>query len=361
MNRFIIPVFIIFLMADTLVFSRQWNFFRNPNPDAGRNLLRGVRANLSNDVRAIGEAAGVPVPTTGTLVSHWNCSDWNIESAPNQSNNRSNYITKINGLSSDDIGASGYSRVISGTYQAMKLDKTGSDWNLVMVPQPGLENFLYQIDIIAADNIRVAGQYNDGTQYRPFFLHYNGSSWTIESSPGGGAGIVHNSSDDIWSSGSGFVHYDGIAWNSESAPVPYGGSMLHMSRVSAADIWAVGRYLDGDNFKTLTMHFENSVSVSNSNTLITGHKLHQNYPNPFNPVTNLEFEISPSLQSGKSVYVTLKIYDITGKEVATIADANFNPGKYKYQFDASGLQSGTYFYKMSAEGFTETKRLVLLK
>lgn len=460
MNRFIITVVLIFLTANTSVFSQQWNLVSSPNPDTGRNLLRGIWANSSNDVWAVGEyglipsktliehwngtnwtiinspnpglqtnvlhavqglsannvyavgyesdfgtpqmialhwdgsswtqqatptvtggsafqtiavfgpddiyaagykAVGAPGPTTGTLVSHWNGSEWNIESTPNQSNNRSNYITNINGLSSNDIWASGYSRVISGTYQAMMLHKTGSDWNLVTVPQPGLENFLYQIDIIAADNIRVAGQYNDGTQYRPFFLHYNGSSWTIEYSPGGGAGIVHNSSDDIWSAGSGFVHYDGITWNSVSAPVPNGGSILQMSRTSSADMWAVGRYSEGDNLKTLTMHLVNGLSVSNSNTIITGLKLYQNYPNPFNPVTNVEFEISPSINSSSSEFVTLKIYDIAGKEVETIVNNNLYPGIYKYEFDGSGLQSGTYFYTLSTYGFTETKRMILLK
>ena len=83
--------------------------------------------------------------------------------------------------------------------------------------------------------------------------------------------------------------------------------------------------------------------------------LEQNYPNPFNPSTNLEFGIS------KSGYVSLKIYDVLGKEVVTLVNANLQLGTYKYEFDASGLTSGIYYYTLRTQGFTETKRMSLIK
>ncbi len=83
--------------------------------------------------------------------------------------------------------------------------------------------------------------------------------------------------------------------------------------------------------------------------------LSQNYPNPFNPVTNLEFGISDL------GFVTLKIYNIYGKEVATLVNNKLSPGTYKYNFDASGLSSGTYFYRLEAGKFNETKSMILLK
>ena len=324
----------------------------------GGSSLECIAVFGSDDIYAGGlKAVGAPGPTTGTLVTHWNGSSWNIENTPNQSNNRSNYITGIKGLSSNDIWACGYSRTIGGTYQAMMLHKTGSGWDLVSVPQPGLENFLYNIDIIASDNIRVAGSYNDGTQYRVFFLHYNGSSWTVENSPDGGGGIVHNSANDIWSSGSGFVHYDGSSWNSVSAPVPNEGSMLDMTRVSSNDIWAVGRYYDGNNLKTLTMHYGGTTLISNSNLLTEDYKLNQNYPNPFNPATIINYELPIAN------FVSLKVYDALGKLVATLVNEKQNAGSYNYQFSTVNYQlpSGTYFYTLSANGFIETKRMVLLK
>ncbi|MBK8552471.1 MAG: T9SS type A sorting domain-containing protein [Ignavibacteria bacterium] len=83
--------------------------------------------------------------------------------------------------------------------------------------------------------------------------------------------------------------------------------------------------------------------------------LEQNYPNPFNPVTNLEFGISDL------GFVSLKVYDILGKEVVTLVNEKLSPGNYKVEFDGSGLSSGVYFYRLNAGEFTETKRMMLVK
>ncbi len=83
--------------------------------------------------------------------------------------------------------------------------------------------------------------------------------------------------------------------------------------------------------------------------------LYQNYPNPFNPVTKIKFDIS------KSSNVTLKIYDITGKEVLKISDAYMNAGTYSYEWNASGFASGIYFYKLVSGEFTEVKKTILVK
>ena len=97
------------------------------------------------------------------------------------------------------------------------------------------------------------------------------------------------------------------------------------------------------------------VNVKVQETQINSFVLMQNYPNPFNPVTNLEFTI---YETG---IVSLKIYDIAGKEVTTIVNADLKPGTYKYNFNASDLASGTYFYTMASKNFSETKKMVVLK
>ncbi|HVO72587.1 MAG TPA: 5'-nucleotidase C-terminal domain-containing protein [Ignavibacteriaceae bacterium] len=89
--------------------------------------------------------------------------------------------------------------------------------------------------------------------------------------------------------------------------------------------------------------------------------LEQNYPNPFNPVTNFEFRITDL------GLVSLKVYDILGKEVAVIVNKELPAGDYKYQWDAAGLSSGVYFYRLQAgnpasgKGFVDTKKLILLR
>lgn len=84
-------------------------------------------------------------------------------------------------------------------------------------------------------------------------------------------------------------------------------------------------------------------------------KLSQNYPNPFNPVTNIEFSI---LKTG---IVRMYVYDISGKLVEILVNQNMSPGTYKVDFDGSNFASGIYFYRFESEGFTDTKKMILVK
>ncbi len=97
----------------------------------------------------------------------------------------------------------------------------------------------------------------------------------------------------------------------------------------------------------------NILQVSNENPgMFT---LSQNYPNPFNPSTTLEFGIS------KPGFVSLKIYDLLGNEVITLANGFKSPGKYKVKFDGSNLPSGVYFYALRSGNFTAAKSMLMLK
>ena len=85
------------------------------------------------------------------------------------------------------------------------------------------------------------------------------------------------------------------------------------------------------------------------------YSLAQNYPNPFNPTTTIEFTLT------KSGDVMLKVIDILGQEVATLVDSHKDAGTYRVTFDARSLPSGPYFYKISANGYTEVKKMLLMK
>ncbi len=95
------------------------------------------------------------------------------------------------------------------------------------------------------------------------------------------------------------------------------------------------------------------------NTIVKSFRLEQNYPNPFNPATNIEFRIS------HFGFVSLKVYDILGREVATLVNENKRPGVYTVHFDAGNLASGIYFYQIqsnsAAGGFVSAKKMVLMK
>jgi len=100
----------------------------------------------------------------------------------------------------------------------------------------------------------------------------------------------------------------------------------------------------------------NPIGIQNISTETPSkYSLSQNYPNPFNPTTNIKFSI---INSGD---VKLVVYDIQGREVQTLVNERLNAGTYEVKFDGSMLTSGVYFYKMVSEGFTETKRMILIK
>jgi hypothetical protein len=105
-----------------------------------------------------------------------------------------------------------------------------------------------------------------------------------------------------------------------------------------------------------TVQHEIATSVDQvDNAIPREFRLEQNYPNPFNPSTNIQFSIA---EGGR---VTLRVYDLLGREVKKLVDDEFNPGVYTVTFDAAGLSSGMYIYRIEAGSFIQTKRLVLLK
>ncbi len=84
-------------------------------------------------------------------------------------------------------------------------------------------------------------------------------------------------------------------------------------------------------------------------------KLFQNYPNPFNPTTSIQYSVS------SNQFVRLKVYDIAGREVATLVNENKQPGIYEAKFDASSLSSGVYIYRLITTDYTDIKKMILLK
>ncbi len=94
-------------------------------------------------------------------------------------------------------------------------------------------------------------------------------------------------------------------------------------------------------------------------------KLYQNYPNPFNPTTTIKYSI-PNVVETKYIsslqqWVTLKIYDILGAEVAVLVNEYKSPGNYKAVFDASNLSSGIYFYRLNTRNYSTVKKMILLR
>ncbi len=121
-----------------------------------------------------------------------------------------------------------------------------------------------------------------------------------------------------------------------------------------------GRVPDGGVWQimdTITRGASNSspTGITEEPLSITEFKLDQNYPNPFNPTTTISFQLPIASQ------VTLKIYDLLGKEVVTLVDEMKNAGSYRFNFDASQLASGMYFYRLDTKNFSQVRKMILLK
>ncbi|MDE3059360.1 MAG: T9SS type A sorting domain-containing protein [Bacteroidota bacterium] len=85
------------------------------------------------------------------------------------------------------------------------------------------------------------------------------------------------------------------------------------------------------------------------------YKLNDAFPNPFNPTTHVRFTVADFQ------LVTLKVYDVLGREVATLVNEQKSPGTYEVNFDASSLSSGVYFYRLQSGSFTDVKKMVVEK
>jgi len=108
---------------------------------------------------------------------------------------------------------------------------------------------------------------------------------------------------------------------------------------------------------TFSWNFKLNYPVASTNepNEVVDYKLTQNYPNPFNPTTKISFSLP------KKENVKIIIYDALGKEIATILNEERNAGNHSIDFNAANFSSGTYIYRIITSGFTETKKMLLLK
>jgi hypothetical protein len=131
----------------------------------------------------------------------------------------------------------------------------------------------------------------------------------------------------------------------------------------------VNAFIIGNNF--LFAGTENNSVWRRSVTEIIGIKqisenvpseysLSQNYPNPFNPATKIKFNIPP-FEGGKGGMTVLKVYDILGKEIETLVNEKLIAGTYEVTFSRSNYPSGVYLYSLTTNGFSETKKMLMIK
>jgi N-acetylneuraminic acid mutarotase len=150
-------------------------------------------------------------------------------------------------------------------------------------------------------------------------------------------------------------------WSSKTSMPQINAAMG--SSVYDGKIYVIGGgFIDLDNsieVNSLVYQYDPSLDVTavddNKNIGPTEYALYQNYPNPFNPSTKIGYKIP------RESFVIIKLYDLLGQEIKTLVNENKQAGNYTYSFNASNLPSGVYLYRIVAESFSQTKKMILLK
>lgn len=242
--------------------------------------------------------------------------------------------------STDNIYLTGYSRNAdsAGTEDIMttKINTNGSIiWNKVF---NGAANGTDQGNAVAVDmsgNVYVGGASDRGNVQLSYALLKYNSSGTFQ-------------------------------WLKSYHLSNYSEDFIYKVRLDKSNnILVTGIALDSlTDFDIVTIKYNQTVGISSFNNFIPGNfYLKQNYPNPFNPSTNLEFGISPALPSGRDLgFVTLKVCNSIGQEIATLVNENKSPGSYSVDFNGSNLPSGIYYYSLMVDGnLIDTKKMLLVK
>ncbi|MDI6765514.1 MAG: T9SS type A sorting domain-containing protein [Bacteroidota bacterium] len=146
--------------------------------------------------------------------------------------------------------------------------------------------------------------------------------------------------------------WDGSAWvNDDKYTYAYdanGNRTEHLFQTWGGSAW-VNSLKGTFTWQMLITDVNEQVNAIGSFTLSA------NYPNPFNPQTKISISVP------KESYITLKVYDLLGKEVTTLVNEKKRPGEYSITWSAESVPSGMYFYRLVAEDFVETKKIILMK
>jgi len=138
------------------------------------------------------------------------------------------------------------------------------------------------------------------------------------------------------------------------------GTIENLESIHGKNIWSIYAKDKAGNFseKSVPFYIDSTLTRIDQKGLVKNLKdfqLNQNYPNPFNISTNIQFVIP------KASHVTLKIYNISGENIATLVDKNLSAKKYSFRWDATNFASGLYLYRIQVNNFVKTKKLILLK
>jgi len=301
----------------------------SPNNIVATNELESVSPISATDIWAVGLwNSGATSAPDQSLAEHWNGSTWTIVTTPNVGNGF-NDLYGVAGNDPNDVWAVGSSQN-AGVGYTLALHWNGAGWGAVSTPQPSTSNqYLGSVSALATNDVWAVGAFINGAGlYQTLAVHWNGSAWSTVTTPNAGAGnnlfggVFMRTPTDGWAVGyyraspgtanprlTLLEHYDGSVWTIVTSPSPLAGGdnvLLSVSATSATDAWAVGYTTNSTPlFQTLTEHLVSGtwttvaspniasgdnvlaglVTISPSNAWAVGYGRTDNVSAAFSPLT----------------------------------------------------------------------------
>jgi hypothetical protein len=366
-----------------------WSLVPNPVTGPGEHTLSGIAAVSASDIWAVGytgETIGA-----GPFVVHWNGTQWSVVSAPRIGDGaRLNALAAI--ATNDVWGVGAYYEPNDSHWESMIQHWNGTQWSVVPSPSPGTYgNELSGLAVVSANDIWAIGRQSSGGAIIPLIEHWDGQHWTVVPSPnidGGSdgvamlcsiaaiapndvwaAGVYHNEQTDIHQRRTLLEHWDGTSWTIVSSPSPGESAELHAIAASPSGVaYAVGMYsdypvqiYDGTYTVPQTLVLANGGQVTAVDTGAGSGIPTLGLPSP-NPATR---RVSFSLQLPSRAEVTLGIFDVRGRRVRSLLAGNAEAGPHEAIWD--GLDSrgarcgaGVYFARLTVAGQVVASRSIAL-
>jgi hypothetical protein len=249
----------------------SWSIVSSPNPGTSQNHLFGVTAVSNTNVWAVGEQANGSNPLQ-TLIMHWDGSQWNVVTSPNQGSNY-NSLHSVSAVSANDIWAVGSYFGTDNLYHTLAQHWDGTQWRYVSSPDPGtVSNQHRGVAAVTSNDAWAVGQYDSGNGGQSLTQHWNGTQWSTisHSQPNYAsdlAAVTAIASNDVWAVGTYYpclppcltqltltMHWNGTQWSIVSSPnIGSSYSEFHsVSPVASNYVWAVGAGSSNGPAQTLT-------------------------------------------------------------------------------------------------------------
>ena len=246
--------------------------------------------------------------------------------------------------------------LICGDGVVFKSNDAGMNWYNTNVPTGGWAHQFRKISVINKQYVWIVGNGNIVYKSTNFADSWDSIAYLPAYPPSVMYCSYFSSINTGWAGGSyGYLYKTidgGYSWTRQATGTDqrfWGSIWFYNDSIG----WGVG---GAGKIMHTTTGGQSLVIIENLNRqVVDDYKLYQNFPNPFNTMTNVKFQMS------KSGVVEIKVFDLLGREVKTLINEYKQPGTYQVSFNAEGLTSGIYFYKMTMGDFSETKKLVFAK